>query len=173
MEDSGRVLRESSGSPAVSDPATPPAPGPGQPAKPPVPHAAVLGDAKITINAPVFKVFAALTDPERLASWWGEDAVVEADEGGRYETTLPLGRVEGTIIAIDGPGTLDFEWSIPSEGAEVTTSVHYALSPRGPQTAVHIAHRAPKAVPGDWTTLWQSVLESLKSYVEAEEPPSA
>lgn len=156
--------------PLVTEPVPPAGGKPASPAKPVVPHAAVLGDAKITINAPVFRVFAALTDPERLAAWWGQDAVVEADEGGRYETTLPMGRIEGTIIAIDGPGTLDFEWSVPSGGIEVTTTVHYALSPRGPQTAVHIAHRAPKEVPGDWSALWLSVLESLKAYIEGEEP---
>ncbi len=141
------------------------------PAKPPVPHAAVLGDAKITIDAPVFEVFAALTDQDRLAAWWGQDAYVEADEGGRYETTLDVGRVEGTIVAIDGPGTLDFTWELPTEAAPVTTTVHYLLSPRGRQTAVHVAHRAPKEVPGDWTALWQSVLESLKAYVEANAAP--
>lgn len=148
----------------------PPSGTPASPPKPAVPHAAVLGDAKVTINAPVFEVFAALTDADRLAAWWGEDALVEADEGGRYETTLPLGRIEGTIIAIDGPGTLDFEWSVPVEGIPVTTTVHYALSPRGPQTAVHIAHRAPKEVPGDWSALWQSVLESLRAYLEGSQP---
>ena len=148
----------------VPEPDTPGTPA--VPAKPTVPHAAVLGDAKITIDAPVFEVFAALTDPERLAAWWGQDALVEADEGGRYETTLPIGRVEGTIIAIDGPGTLDFEWSVPSGSLSVTTTVHYALSPRGPQTAVHIAHRAPREVPGEWSAVWQGVLESLKAYVE-------
>lgn len=152
--------------PPPSQPPPPPAPRP----KPSVPHAAVLGDAKITINAPVFKVFAALTDSEQLASWWGQDALVEADEGGRYETTLPIGRIEGTIIAIDGPGTLDFEWSIPAAGVDVTTTVHYALSPRGAQTAVHIAHRAPKEVPGNWSQLWMGVLESLKAYLEAASP---
>ncbi|HYM40395.1 MAG TPA: SRPBCC domain-containing protein [Thermoplasmata archaeon] len=144
-----------------------PAPGtPGAPRKPPPPRAAVLGDAKITINAPVFRVFAALTSPEQLAAWWGQDAIVEPDVGGRYETTLSVGRVEGTIMAIDGPGTLAFAWTIPSEGASVTTSVHYELSPRGPQTAVHVAHRGLKEIPGDWSALWQSVLESLKAYVE-------
>ncbi len=147
--------------------AEPPTPGkPATPPKPVVPHAAVLGDAKITINAPIFQVFAALTDSERLAAWWGQDALVEADEGGRYETTLPIGRIEGTIVAIDGPGTLDFEWSIPSGGIDVTTTVHYALSPHGQQTAVHVAHRAPKEVPGDWSTLWTGVLQSLKAYLE-------
>ena len=144
-----------------------PSPGtPAGPAKRPSPHVTVLGDAKITIAAPVFKVFAALTSPEQLAAWWGQGAIVEADVGGRYETTLPVGRVEGTIMAIDGPDTLAFVWPLPSGGVSVTTSIHYALTPRGAQTAVHLAHRAPRAVPGEWSALWQSVLESLKAYVE-------
>ena len=133
----------------------------------PAPHrAVVLGDAKITIAAPIFKVFAALTSPEQLAAWWGQGAIVEADVGGRYETTLSVGRVEGTIMAIDGPGTLAFSWPIRSGDASVSTSVHYDLAPRGPQTAVHVAHRGLKEIPGDWNGLWQSVLVSLKAYVE-------
>lgn len=152
----------------MPEPESPTPPAPSTPAKPAVPHAAVLGDARITIDAPIFKVFAALTVPEQLAAWWGEDALVEPDEGGRYETTLDMGRLEGTIVAIDGPGTLDFTWELPAEGIPVTTTVHYALSPRGLQTAVHVAHRAPKEVPGDWSALWSSVLDSLKAYVESE-----
>lgn len=154
--------------PPPPEPPAPPQPRATPRAAPAVPHAAVLGDAKITVNAPIFKVFAALTDSDRLAAWWGQDVVCEADEGGRYETTLDSGRIEGTIVTIDGPGTLDFTWEVPAEGAPVTTTVHYALSPRGPQTAVHIAHRAPRDVPGDWAALWQSVLEDLKAYLEAE-----
>lgn len=150
----------------VPVPEPPPADKPVTPAKPAPPRVAVLGDAKITINAPAFKVFAALTSQELLAAWWGRDALVEADEGGRYETTLPVGRLEGTITAIDGPQKLAFTWPLPAEGISVVTSVHYDLSPRGPQTAVHIAHRAPREVPGDWTALWQGVLDSLKAYVE-------
>lgn len=157
----------------MAQPERAPPPAVSPPAKPAVPHAAVLGDAKITINAPIFEVFAALTDPDRLARWWGQDVVCEADEGGRYETTLDIGRIEGTIVAIDGPGTLDFTWEVPSGGISVTTSVHYALAPRGPQTAVHIAHRAPREVPGDWGALWQAVLESLKEYLEGTAPQEA
>ncbi len=138
-------------------------------AKPTTPHAAVLGDAKITINAPAFKVFAALTEPDQVGAWWGDEVVVEPDEGGRYEATLAQGRIEGTITAIDGPGTLTFSMEIPVGGVDVTTFVHYDLAPRGPQTAVHIAHRAPKEIPGEWSALWQSVLESLKAYVEANQ----
>ena len=135
-------------------------------ANPATPHAAVLGDAKITIGAPAYRVIAALTEPEQLAAWWGEDVVCEPDVGGRYEATLPEGRIEGTITAIDGPGILSFTLLIPVRGVDVTTNVHYELSPRGPQTAVHIAHRAQKEVPGEWSAMWQGILESLKAYVE-------
>ncbi len=147
-----------------------PSPDKSSNAKPAAPHAAVLGDAKITVNAPAFRVFAALTEADQLAAWWGEDVIVEPDEGGRYETTLPEGRIEGTITAIDGPGTLAVEMEIPVGDAEVTTFVHYELSPRGPQTAVHISHRAPKEVPGNWSALWQGVLNSLKAYLEGTPP---
>ncbi len=142
-------------------------------AKPATPHAAVLGDAKATINAPAFRVFAALTDPDELAAWWGKDVVVEPDVGGRYETTLPEGRIEGTITAIDGPETLAFTLLVPAGGSEVTTNVHYELSPKGAQTAVHIAHRGNQEVPGDWSAMWQAILESLKAYVEEHAADSA
>lgn len=151
----------------------PDVPAPGKPesaAKPAPPRAAVLGDAKITINAPVFQVFDALTNPERIAAWWGQDVVVEADAGGRYEATLPVGRVEGTITAIDGPGELSFTWPQSVEGKSVVTSVRYELTPKGSQTVVHIAHRAPTPVPGDWNAVWQAVLESLKAHVEGTAP---
>ncbi len=140
-------------------------------AQPAAPKPAVLGDAKITINAPAFRVFAALTDADELAAWWGEEVVVEADEGGRYETTIDDGRIEGIITAIDGPQTLTFTWEIPVGELDVVTSVHYDLSPRGPQTAVHIAHRAPREVPGNWSVLWQRILEDLKTYVEQTPAP--
>lgn len=151
----------------MPEPESPSGAKPTAPAKPAVPHAAVLGDAKVTVNAPIFEVFAALTDPERLAAWWGEDVFVEPDEGGRYETTLDIGRIEGTIIEIDGPGKLAFTCPIDTDGGAVTTSVHYDLSPKGPQTAVHIAHRAQREVPGDWNAVWLSVLQALKAYVES------
>ncbi len=156
--------------PAVPEAPLPSADRPNSNAKPAAPKPAVLGDAKITIDAPAFRVFAALTDADQLASWWGEDVVVEADEGGRYETTIDDGRIEGTITAIDGPQTLAFTWPIPVGDNEVATSVHYDLSPRGPQTAVHIAHRAPLEVPGNWSVLWQRILEDLKAYVEGAAP---
>lgn len=129
-------------------------------------HATVLGDAKMTVDAPAYEVFAALTDSERLAAWWGQDVLIEAEKGGRYEATLPMGRVEGTITAIDGPETLAFTWPVPAEGTPVVTSVHYTLTPEGTRTVVHVTHRAPRGVSGDWNAVWRTALESLKAHCE-------
>src|SRR5881296_3446144 len=56
-------------------------------AKPAPPHAVVLGDARITINAIPAQVFEALTNAERLVEWWGDDVRVDAQIGGVYEAT--------------------------------------------------------------------------------------
>jgi uncharacterized protein YndB with AHSA1/START domain len=129
-----------------------------------------LASAKATVNAIPATVFAALTEADQLAVWWAEDIDIDPQVSGIYEGTLPVGRIEGTITAIEGPRKLAFEWPIEVEGASVVTSVAYELSPKGPQTVVHIAHRSPKPVPGDWETVWNEAIESLKAYLES--PPA-
>jgi uncharacterized protein YndB with AHSA1/START domain len=129
-----------------------------------------LANAKATLNASAASVFAALTEADHLAAWWADDVEIDPQVSGIYEGTLPVGRVEGTITTIEGPRKLAFEWPIDVEGTSVVTSVVYELSPRGPQTVVHIAHRSPKPVPGDWNGVWNEVIESLKAYLEL--PPA-
>src|SRR3989442_4530650 len=80
--------------------------------KPPAPRSVLLADAEVTIRAPIPRVFEALLDPAQLAQWWADEPRVEAELGGRYEGTLSDGRVEGSITAIDGPGTLSFLWPV-------------------------------------------------------------
>src|SRR5438445_5707974 len=104
------------------------------PAKPAVPRSVLLADAKVTIRAPIPRVFEALLNPEQLVQWWADDPRVEAEFGGRYEGTLPDGRVEGSITAIDGPGQLSYMWPIAHEGGAVATSGAYELSAKGPET---------------------------------------
>src|SRR5207249_1236959 len=78
------------------------------PTKPAPPRSVLLADAKVTIRAPIPRVFEALLNPEQLVQWWADDPRVEAEFGGRYEGTLPEGRIEGSITAIDGPGQLSY-----------------------------------------------------------------
>ena len=146
------------------------APASGQPAvkKPaaPTPHPVILADVKITVPGPLPLVFEALVTPDKVAAWWASDVRIEPEYGGRYEGTLPEGRVEGTITAIDGPSKLSFMWPIPKEGGSTETSVIYELDPKGPQTFIHLIHRSPFAVPGDWNGIWQRALNSLKTMFE-------
>ena len=142
------------------------------PTPPPVPRSVVLADAKVTIRAPIPRVFEALLDPEQLVQWWADEPRVEAELGGRYEGTLSDGRVEGLITAIDGPGKLSFMWPIAQEGGSVETSVAYELSPKGPETFVHLVHRAPKPLPGEWTDFWNTAVESLRAFLESSAPVS-
>ena len=147
--------------------ATPSAP------KPPAPRSVLLADAKVTIRAPIPRVFEALLDPAQLIQWWADDPRVEAELGGRYEGTLTDGRVEGSITAIDGPGTLSFMWPVAHDGGPVETSVAYELSPKGPETFVHLLHRSPVPVPGDWSGYWNGALASLKEFLESSVPTYA
>src|SRR5438876_12166100 len=142
------------------------------PTKPAPPRSVLLADAKVTIRAPIPRVFEALLNPEQLVQWWADDPRVEAEFGGRYEGTLPEGRVEGSITAIDGPGQLSYMWPVAQEGGSVETSVAYELSPKGRDTFVHVVHRAPKPVPGNWTDRWNGALESLKAFLESGAPAS-
>ncbi len=152
--------------------AAPPGPDTGKkPAAPP--HPVVLADAKLTVRAPAPRVFEALVNPETLTGWWAADVNVEAEVGGRYEGTLAEGRVEGTITGIDGPGLLAYVWPMPGEGGSIETSVHFDLSPRGPETLIHLSHRSPRPVPGDWNGLWHRALETLKALLEGDAPTSA
>src|SRR5438128_11204250 len=86
--------------------ATPSAP------KPPAPRTVLLADAKVTIRAPLPRVFEALLDPGQLVQWWAAEPRVEAELGGRYEGTLSDGRIKGSTTATDGPGRFSCMWPI-------------------------------------------------------------
>lgn len=138
----------------------------------PAPHPVVLADLRLTVRAPIPLVFAALTTPEKVGQWWASEVRIEPEFGGRYEGTLPEGRVEGTITAIDGPGKLSFMWPIPREGDPLETTVAYELAPKGPQTFVRLIHRSPLPVQGDWDGIWQRALDALKAFLEGGTPSS-
>jgi uncharacterized protein YndB with AHSA1/START domain len=144
---------------------------PAKPA-PPKPSVVVLADAKITVQAPIPRVFEALVNQEQLNQWWAQDVEIEPEESGRYEGTTPEGRIEGTITAIDGPSRLSYTWPIAREGGPIETSVAYELTPKGPATFVRLLHRSPQPVPGDWNDRWRRALESLKALLEGEAPVS-
>ncbi|MGC2130313.1 MAG: SRPBCC domain-containing protein [Candidatus Aquilonibacter sp.] len=95
---------------------------------------------EITINAPAAKIFAALTEPEQLTQWWGEDGlyhtehmVVDLRVGGTWRTTgkSASGRpfvVEGEYTAIEPHHLLEYTWRHDWNGGPEQTLVRYELT---------------------------------------------
>ena len=98
----------------------------------------------------------------------GVPALLDALEA---RSDVILGLLTGNVI--DGPGTLSFMWPVDQDGGPVETSVAYELSPKGPETFVHLMHRSPVPVPGDWSGYWNGALASLKEFLESSVPTDA
>jgi uncharacterized protein YndB with AHSA1/START domain len=136
---------------------------------------------EITINAPAAKVFAALTDPDQLPKWWGDDNTYHCTRmerdlrvGGTWKTT-GIGRdgaeftVEGAYLAIDAPRLLEYSW-LPSFGTphDVETVVRFELTERDGATHLRLTHSGFSGSESrDQHDMgWVQVLGWLAAYVE-------
>ena len=85
----------------------------------------------IEINAPRERVWAALTTPELLSQWLGEEAVFEPRVGARGSYTwADWGRFPLVVEAVDAPASLAVRWAHSPDGElteSASTVVHYTL----------------------------------------------
>jgi uncharacterized protein YndB with AHSA1/START domain len=101
------------------------------------------------LPAPRETVYAAFSDPDVLAEWWGPHGFTipeidfEPEVAGRYRITMqpPKGEVfylNGEFREVDPPARLSytFAWDPPAPDDRETT-VTLELEDRGEQTAVH------------------------------------
>jgi uncharacterized protein YndB with AHSA1/START domain len=135
---------------------------------------------EITINAPAPKIFAALTEPEQLKAWWGQDDLyhvehMEADvrPGGRWRSTgrgtdgVPFG-VEGVYRVVEPPHLLEYTWNYDWGKSTTETIVRFELIDEGAATIVRLTHsgftdhEAREDHDGGWTR----VLGWLAKFVE-------
>ena len=131
----------------------------------------IVSDGKITIRSPLPRVFEALLNPADLAAWWSPDAFVDAQLDGRYETNPPQGRQEGLIVGLEAPRRLTFTWPVKVHESIVETTVTYELIPKGPETVVHVFHRARALLPQDRIVDWTGPLQALKAHIEGGAAP--
>jgi uncharacterized protein YndB with AHSA1/START domain len=109
------------------------------------------------LPAPRPEVWSAMTDPERLAAWWGPKGFTtprvdfEPRVGGRYRIAMQppegdLFYLHGEFHEVDPPSRLvyTFVWEPPAPD-DRETLVTLALEDRGEQTAVSLQH-------GEFTT---------------------
>jgi uncharacterized protein YndB with AHSA1/START domain len=136
--------------------------------------------ARRLIRAPVQRVFAAWTEPERLKLWWGPEAVtcpeaeVDLRVGGAYRLAnlLPDGRViwvSGEFLEVEPPRKLVYTWLVgdPSAAAE-RTRVTVRFEPRESATEVIVVHEliASEGFRDRTSSGWDGCLASLAEYFE-------
>ena len=153
-------------------------------------------DAEIFVAAPPERVFQALTDPNQMPRWWGQQGMYRITEwkadlraGGKW-SSVGVGadgtsfRVDGEYLEVDPPRRLVHTW-IPSYRDSLNTVVRWeleprqihGLQPRGPQkmgtgTLVKLQHRGfagnAKAAT-DHGNGWKRVLGWMQAFLERDE----
>jgi uncharacterized protein YndB with AHSA1/START domain len=116
---------------------------------------------------PIDRVWAALTEPEELVSWWGDVDVEGLAPGSRYSVTW-LNEHEGERVVMDATIT---EVRAP-ELLEITGDPHgtlrFELRPDGEATELHLRCTSP--VPREHRTSvragWHFHLDALEAALE-------
>jgi glutathione S-transferase len=137
---------------------------------------------EITIKAPAARVFAALTEPDQLTQWWGDEKTYRVTQlkrdlrvGGTWQSTGTStdGRefiVQGVYRAIDPPRLLEYTWR-PSWAPDPTqpdTVVRIDLFERDGGTLVRVTHSgfADAAQRNSHDDGWMRVFGWLRAFVE-------
>jgi uncharacterized protein YndB with AHSA1/START domain len=139
--------------------------------------------ADIFVAAPQERVFQAITDPQQLRQWWGQDGMYrstkwEADlrPGGKWLCEGEGGstgkyQVSGEFLEIDPPRALVYTW-IASWSGPLATTVHWELKSVEGGTQVNLRHSGFQALPEaarDHAQGWSRVLVWMQGYVEKGE----
>jgi uncharacterized protein YndB with AHSA1/START domain len=135
---------------------------------------------EITIDAPAETIFAALTEPDQLTQWWGEEGLyhvthMETDlrVGGTWRSTGKSASgatfvVEGEYRAIDRPRLLEYTWRHDWDGAPEETLVRYELTERDGSTLLRVCHSGFTNITSrnNHNEGWNRVLGWLKNFAE-------
>jgi len=125
-------------------------------------------EVKRTLNAPIQRVWDAVTNSDEVAQWWAP-GTIEPREGGMYhlgmDTSdcdgLPL---EGTIKVFQPPYVLEYTWNddyIPAEGL-----VRIDLTELGPdKTLLVLVQSVPQEDIEAVSTGWAEIIDSLANHL--------
>lgn len=124
---------------------------------------------QVPIASDAVTVFSYLSDQQKLMTWFPEQAILEAQFGGKYhfrwKDQEPL---DGVVTGYLAANMLAYTWKRPSDVTE--TQVRFKLSPQGGQTMVDLEHSGfataddlDKAV-----KFWVFYLQNLRSVIEEQ-----
>ena len=144
-------------------------------------------EREITISAPIERVWAVLTEPQHVGTWFGDGTPAEIDlhpggvmvlnhgEHGTYQTVF---------VELDPPRYLSYRWACAFPGVIATkdnaTLVEFSLTPGDEGTVLRVVEsgfdgiaippdRAPSAGYESHSEGWTGVIAKLKQYTENQD----
>ena len=118
---------------------------------------------------PIGTVWAALTEPARLADWIGQ-ALVEPHVGGRYELFIDRKRpMTGRILTWQPPTLLEFSWppatrrppSCVASWQRMATARAWSSRTRAlASSGLGLCYRAGTSISSEWTCYWRGAQSS-------------
>jgi uncharacterized protein YndB with AHSA1/START domain len=128
---------------------------------------------EIRIDAAPETVFALLTDPARMQSWFAEEVEVDPRPGGLFRISGPSGvSIEGTYLEVVQNCKIVFTWG-GVEGLKAgQTTVEFLLEPDGSGTLLRLRHYGlpPPTVESHRRGWMLSGLAKLRDAAEGRRP---
>ncbi|SRR5579871_424424 len=125
---------------------------------------------RVGINAPIEKVYEALTAQAGISSWWTRKVKAVPEVGGIMELHF---KNDSLVMKIKvehlGPPSV-VRWKVLAGPPEwIGTTINFVLKPNGSETVVLFAHRQWKEAVEfmhHCSTKWGYYMFSLKSFIE-------
>jgi len=137
-------------------------------------------EREIVINAPVDRVWAALTEAQHIGAWFGQSAEVDLRPGGALTVTWEeYGTARTTIERVEPKRFFSWRWTpggIKDSTPDRTTLVEFSLVPEGAGTRLKVVESGFRNLNvtdeeraqafKDNTQGWRDEIEELRGYVE-------
>lgn len=141
--------------------------------------------SEVTIGSPVEQVWAALTEPDQVGTWFGNGQPTRIDlrPGGVIIFDHGHGDLPAVIETLDAPSRLAYRWAIVGPaGTDPTptnsTLVEFVLSAEDGATRVDFTESGFESITddpeqaavqyGNNTNGWTTMLDALRRHVEAQ-----
>ncbi len=139
-------------------------------------------EREIVIDAPVERVWAALTTPEEIAGWFGDRAAVDLRPGGTAEFHwADYGSFHAAVERVEPHSAFSYRWAREKDVAPTagnSTLVEFTLTPEGAGTRLRVVETgfASLALPeeerarhaADNTEGWVHELDELRDYAQRQ-----
>jgi uncharacterized protein YndB with AHSA1/START domain len=136
---------------------------------------------EVLIEAPIDRVWRAITQTEQISRWWGGNGLVRVSDlrvGASIDFTTSDGIISPTITRVEPPRLLVYEWPPHPRYFMVPFVTSYSLVPRDDGVLLRFVESGFSAWPDDDTRReryerleegFGVLLGRLKRYIESED----